>query len=102
MNPALQLGWSLRFLAAFAPWRLLLVVCHLGLDDFGEAAEGVVAVLLVNANEGALVQHAIGTPDVVAAGDGAALVDGGDDGFGVAAVLLAVGSAPAAPEALTQ
>jgi hypothetical protein len=102
MNPALQLGWSLRFLAAFAPWRLLLLVCHLGLDDFGEAAEGLVAVLVVDAVEGALVELAIGTPYVVAIGDGLAFFVGGDDGFGVAAVLLAVGRAPAVPEALEQ
>jgi hypothetical protein len=62
----------------------------------------VVAVLVVDAVEGALVELAVLAPDVVAVGDGLALVVGGDDGFGVAVVLLAVGSAPADPEALTQ
>jgi len=56
-----------------------LVLCHFGFDDFGEAAEGVVAVLVVDAVENALVELAVLAPDVVAVGDGFAFVVGGDD-----------------------
>jgi hypothetical protein len=72
----------------------------LGFVDFGEAAEGVVAVLMVNAVEDALVELAILAPDVVAVGDGLAFVVGGDDGLGVAVRVGFVADDPVVPETL--
>jgi hypothetical protein len=56
--------------------------------------------LVVDAVEDALVELAVGTPDVVAIGDDLALVVSGDDGFRVAVVVRFVADDPAVPKAL--
>ena len=72
----------------------------MGFVDFGEAAEGVVTVLVVDAVEDALVELAVRTLNVVAVGDGLALVVGGDDGLGVAVRVGFVADDPVVPETL--
>ena len=78
----------------------LLELWGFGFIDFGEPAEGVVAVLVVDTVENALVQLAVGTPDVVAVGDGLAFVVGGDNGLGVAVGVGFVADDPAVEKAL--
>lgn len=77
-----------------------LVFGDFGFDDFAEAAEWVVAVLVVNAVEDALVELAVLAPDVMAVGDGFSLVVGRDDGLGVAVVEVLVSDDPVVPIAL--
>ena len=72
----------------------------MGFVDFGEAAEGVVTVLVVDAVEDALVELAVRTLNVVAVGDGLALVVGGDDGFRVAVRVGFVADDPVVEETL--
>lgn len=70
-----------------------------GLVDFGEAAEWIISVLVVDAVEDALVELAVLAPHVVAVGDGLSLVVGGDDGFGVAVGVGFIADDPAVEEA---
>lgn len=56
--------------------------------------------MVVDAVEGALVELAVGTPDIVAVGDGFAFVVGGDDRLGVAIIEGFVGDDPAVPVTL--
>lgn len=106
---------ALLFLAVFAPLRFnscfvlegssarcqrSLKLWSFGFDDFGEAPEGVVTVLVVDAVEDALVELAVGTPDVVAVGDGSAFFVGGDDGFRVAIRVGFVADDPVVEESL--
>lgn len=78
----------------------LLELWGFGFVDFGEAAEGVVTVLVVDAVEDALIELSVRTPNVVAIGDNFALVVGSEDGFRVAIVEVFVGDEPTVPEAL--
>jgi hypothetical protein len=71
-----------------------------GLDDLGQATEGVVAVLVVNAVEDAVGESTVVAPDVTAVGDDFALAVGGDDGFRPAVVEMPVVDPPAVPKAL--
>ena len=77
----------------------LLELWGFGFIDFGEAAEGIVFVFVEDAVEDACLEFAIGAPDVVAVGDGLALVVGGDDGFRVAVGVGFVADDPVVEEA---
>ena len=77
----------------------LLELWDFGFVDFGEAVEGVVFVFVEDAVEEAGLEFAIGAPDVVAVGDGLALVVGGDDGFRVAVLEGFVADDPVVEEA---
>ena len=67
--------------------------------DFGEATEGVVFVFVEDAVEDAGLEFAVGAPDIVAVGDGLAVVVGGDDGFRVAVGVGFVADDPVVEEA---
>ena len=71
------------------------LIGRLAFDDIGESAEGIVMIFVEDAVEGALVEFAVGAPDVIDGGDGFALVVGGDEGFRVAGVVGFVGDDPA-------
>lgn len=79
---------------------MLLESWGFGFVDFGEATERIVFVFVENAVEDVGLEFAIGTPNVVAFGDGFALVVGGDDGFGVAVGMGFVADDPAVEETL--